>query len=85
MGTCYNVYAEANIDGRWYSLCPYFKGNDCAFKADCLFEAKFIFLRFTLISRAATMAGASPTIFPKDSGKCFMKTWIRKWTACGTI
>lgn len=25
MSTYYNIYAEANIDGKWYSLCPYFK------------------------------------------------------------
>ena len=43
MGTCYCVYVEANIDGRWYSLCPYFKGKDGKYKADCLFEAKSVF------------------------------------------
>lgn len=28
MSVYYTVYAEVNIDGKWYSLCPYFKDKD---------------------------------------------------------
>ena len=28
MGVDYLVYAEVNVDGKWYSLCPQYKMND---------------------------------------------------------
>lgn len=74
MGTCYCVYAEANIDGRWYSLCPYFKGKNGKNKANCLFEAKSVFYEVHLDLQSRNIGWESRTIFPKGFGKCFTKT-----------
>ena len=40
MSTYYSVYAEANVDGKWYSLCPYFKGKVDKPKTGCIFWAQ---------------------------------------------
>ena len=28
MSVYYSVYAEANVDGHWYNLCPFFKNRE---------------------------------------------------------
>ena len=43
MSTYYNVYAEVNIDGKWYNLCPYYKDNDGRFSTHSLFWAQSAF------------------------------------------
>ena len=34
MSVYYSVYAEANVDGKWYSLSPLFKTGKDDFKTD---------------------------------------------------
>lgn len=44
MGTYYSVYAEASVDGKWYSLCPYFRiDKDKDLKTHSIFWAQSIF------------------------------------------
>ncbi len=43
MSVYYSVYAEANIDGKWYSLCPYFKNNKGELKTNSIFWAQSAF------------------------------------------
>ena len=43
MSTYYSVYAEVNIDGKWYNLCPYYKDIDGRFKTRPLFWAQSAF------------------------------------------
>lgn len=43
MGVYYNLYAEANIDGRWYCLCPFFKDKAGSYKTGNLFWAQSVF------------------------------------------
>lgn len=43
MSVYYNVYAEANIDGKWYSLCPYFMGGKDKAETGCIFWAQSVF------------------------------------------
>ena len=43
MSTYYEVYAEANIDGKWYSLCPYFRNNEGETKTHAIFWAQSAF------------------------------------------
>ena len=43
MSTYYSVYAEANIDGKWYSLCPYFRNNKGETKTNAIFWAQSVF------------------------------------------
>lgn len=40
MSTYYSVYAEANVDGKWYSLCPYFKNSKGEKKTGCIYWAQ---------------------------------------------
>lgn len=43
MGVYYSVYAEANVDGKWYSLCPYFKNDKGEPKTHSIFWAQSLF------------------------------------------
>ena len=43
MSTYYSVYAEANVDGKWYCLCPYFKTGKENLKTHSLFWAQSVF------------------------------------------
>lgn len=43
MSTYYSVYAEANIDGKWYSLCPYFRNNKGETTTNAIFWAQSVF------------------------------------------
>ena len=43
MSTYYSVYAEANIYGKWYSLCPYFRNNKGETKTNAIFWAQSVF------------------------------------------
>ena len=44
MSTYYSVYAEANVDGKWYSLCPYFRiDKDKDLKTHSIFWAQSLF------------------------------------------
>ena len=43
MSTCYSIYAEANVDGKWYSLCPYFKNDKGEAKTHSIFWAQSAF------------------------------------------
>ena len=43
VSTYYSVYAEVNIDGHWYSLCPYFKDKSGAVKTSCIYWAQSAF------------------------------------------
>ena len=40
MSTYYSVYAEASVDGKWYSLCPYFKNSKGEKKTGCIYWAQ---------------------------------------------
>lgn len=54
MSVYYSVYAEANVDGHWYNLCPFFKNRDGVYKTGCLFWAQSAFreIHYDLQSRA---------------------------------
>ena len=43
MSTYYSIYAEANVDGKWYSLCPYFKNDKGEAKTHSIFWAQSAF------------------------------------------
>ena len=43
MSTYYSIYAEANVDGKWYSLCPYFKNDKGEPKTHSIFWAQSAF------------------------------------------
>lgn len=43
MSTVYTVYAEADVDGKWYSLCPYFMNNKGETKTHSIFWAQSAF------------------------------------------
>ena len=43
MSTVYTVYAEANVDGKWYSLCPYFMNNKGETRTHSIFWAQSAF------------------------------------------
>ena len=43
MGVYYSVYAEANVGGKWYSLCPSFICNGKHSKPNSLFWAQSVF------------------------------------------
>ena len=43
MSVYYHVYAEVDIDGKWYSLCPYFKGKSGIAKTHSIFWAQSVF------------------------------------------
>lgn len=43
MGTLYTLYAEINIDGKWYNLNPYFRKPDGTFKMQPIYWARSVF------------------------------------------
>ena len=43
MSTYYSIYAEANVDGKWYSLCPYLKNDKGEAKTHSIFWAQSAF------------------------------------------
>ena len=43
MSVYYSVYAEANVNGKWYSLCPLFNCNGKQSKQHSLFWAQSVF------------------------------------------
>ena len=43
MSVYYSVYAEANVDGKWYSLCPFFKNGKGEPRTSSIFWAQSIF------------------------------------------
>ena len=51
MSTYYIIYAEANIDGKWYSLCPFFKSAKGELKTDSIFWAQSQFYEANLSLR----------------------------------
>ena len=43
MSVYYSVYSEANIDGRWYSLCPCFRDGSGQLRTASLYEEQTLF------------------------------------------
>ena len=43
MGTMYTLYAEVNVDGKWYSLNPYIRRPDGTFKMQPIYWARSVF------------------------------------------
>ena len=43
MSECYKIYAEVNVSGKWYSLCPYYKTTSGEYKVREIYFAQSIF------------------------------------------
>lgn len=43
MSVYYSIFAEVNIDGKWYNLCPYFRDKNGKAKTHNIFWAQSIF------------------------------------------
>ena len=43
MSVCYSIFAEVNIDGKWYNLCPYYRAQNGKVKTHSIFWAQSVF------------------------------------------